>query len=77
MRAPPIAVALLSATLAIYYKVTGQKDLVETPLPVITAVFFIVGVVMILMGVLAEMLMRTYFESQRKAPYSIRGKINL
>ena len=71
------AVAFLAASLAFYYKVTGQKDLVETPLPVITAMFFIVGVLMILMGVLAEMLMRVYFEGQRKTPYSVRTTINL
>ncbi len=70
-------VAFLAASLAFYYKVTGQKDLVETPLPVITAMFFIVGVLMILLGVLAEMLMRVYFEGQRKTPYSIRGTINV
>lgn len=70
-------VALLSATIAVYFKVTGQKDFVETPLPVLTAVFFIVGVLMILMGVLAEMMMRVYFESQGKAPYSVRETINL
>ena len=68
---------LLTASLAIYYKVTGQKDFVETPLPMITAMFFIVGVLMILMGVLAEMLMRVYFESQRKTPYSIRETVNV
>lgn len=70
-------VALFSATIAVYFKVTGQKDFVETPLPVLTAVFFIVGVLMILMGVLAEMMMRVYFESQGKAPYSVRETINL
>lgn len=70
-------VAALAAALAVYYKATGQKDFVETPLPVITAMFFIVGVLMILMGVLAEMLMRVYFEGQRKTPYSIRDSINV
>jgi glycosyltransferase involved in cell wall biosynthesis len=70
-------VSFLAATLAFYFKVTGQKDLVETPLPVITAMFFIVGVLMILLGVLAEILMRVYHESQGKAPYSIRRTINL
>ncbi|MBK7383434.1 MAG: glycosyltransferase family 2 protein [Flavobacteriales bacterium] len=69
-------VALFAGGLALYFKVTGQKDLVETPLPVITAMFFIVGMLMILMGVLAEMMMRVYFESQRKTPYSIRRSIN-
>jgi dolichol-phosphate mannosyltransferase len=70
-------VALLTAAIAVYFKVTGQKDFVETPLPVLTAVFSIVGVLMILMGVLAEMMMRVYFESQGKTPFSVRETINL
>jgi fucose permease len=70
-------VALLTASIAVYFKVTGQKDFVETPLPVLTAMFFIVGVLMILLGVLAEMMMRVYFESQGKSPFSVRRTINL
>ncbi|HNK85141.1 MAG TPA: hypothetical protein PKL41_08065, partial [Flavobacteriales bacterium] len=62
----------LSFSLALYFKLTGQKDFVQTPLPGITAMFFIIGVLMILLGVLAEMLMRTYFESQGKRTYSVR-----
>lgn len=70
-------VALIAGSMAFYFKITGQKDLVETPLPVITAMFFIVGVLMILLGVLAEILMRVYHESQGKAPYSIRKTVNI
>jgi glycosyltransferase involved in cell wall biosynthesis len=70
-------VALLTASVAVYFKVTGQKDFVQTPLPVITAMFLIIGLVMILMGVLAEMITRTYFESQRKTTFSVREKVNL
>ena len=38
---------------------------------------FNTGVMSILMGFLAELLMRTYFESQHKAPYAIKGTRNL
>jgi len=69
-------VTFLAIVLAAYFKITGQKDFVETPLPTISAMFFIVGILMILMGVLAEMLMRTYYESQNKFTFSIREKIN-
>jgi dolichol-phosphate mannosyltransferase len=30
----------------------------------------------ILMGLLSEMLMRTYFESQGKTPYAVRERLN-
>lgn len=62
--------------LALYFKLSGQKDFVETPLPMITVMFFIIGVLMVLMGVIAEMLMRTYYESQNIFPYTIKNKIN-
>lgn len=49
-----------------------QKDFVETPLLVLGGVFFSVGVLAVLMGLLAEMLMRTYFESQSLPTYALR-----
>lgn len=70
-------VSFLAFALAVFFKLTGQKDFVQTPLPVITAMFFIIGLLMILLGVLAEMMMRTYFESQGKSTYTIRHKVNL
>ncbi|MFO0951595.1 MAG: glycosyltransferase family 2 protein [Isosphaeraceae bacterium] len=50
---------------------TGEpnKSFIETPLPVLTVVLFGLGVQSILLGVLAEMVMRTYYESQSKATY--------
>ena len=69
-------IAFVSMSIALWFKFTGQKDLVETPLPVITAMFFIVGLLMVLLGVLAEILMRTYYESKGARPYSIRSTIN-
>ncbi len=63
--------------LAVYFKLTGQKDFVQTPLPTLTVMFFIIGILMVLMGVIAEILMRTYYESQNKFPFTIKNKINL
>lgn len=45
------------------------KSFVETPLPLLAVMFFLAGVQSILMGVLAEMVMRTYYESQAKTTY--------
>jgi hypothetical protein len=39
--------------------------------------FFILGFQSILMGLIAELLVRTYHESQRKPTYTIRTKINI
>lgn len=69
-----ISFALL--LLAFYYKLTGQKTLIETPLPTLSAMFIIIGIQMILLGVVAEILMRAYYESQNKLPYTLKEKIN-
>lgn len=70
-------IAVIAFLIAFYFKITGQKDFVQTPLPILTAMFFIIGILMILMGVIAEVLMRTYYESQNKFPYTIKNKLNL
>ncbi len=69
-------IGLITFSIALYFKLTGQKDFVQTPLPTLTVMFFIIGVLMILMGVIAEILMRTYYESQNKFPFIIKNKIN-
>lgn len=61
---------------AVALRILGIKHIVETPLPVLSALLIIVGVQMIVMGVIAEILMRTYYESQDKTPYYIKEKIN-
>ena len=48
---------------------TESKTFVETPLPLLAVMFFLAGVMSILLGVLAEMMMRTYYESQAKTTY--------
>lgn len=45
---------------------------IDTPLPVLVTMLFAVGVQLILMGLLAELLIRTYHESQGKRTYNIR-----
>ncbi|MDQ3180358.1 MAG: glycosyltransferase family 2 protein [Acidobacteriota bacterium] len=46
-----------------------------TPLPVIAIVLLAISMQFFLMGLLAEMLVRTYHESQDKAIYTVREKI--
>lgn len=71
--------SLVPICLALYFKFTTsvewQKDFVETPLPVVAAVLILVGILALLQGLLAEMLMRTYFESQDKRTYLVRSVV--
>lgn len=53
-----------------------NTSFIETPLPVLVAMSFMVGVQFILMGLLAELLMRTYHESQGKRIYLIKSSVN-
>jgi glycosyltransferase involved in cell wall biosynthesis len=45
------------------------KTFVQTPLPTMVVMFFLAGVMSILLGVQSEMIMRTYYESQAKTTY--------
>jgi glycosyltransferase involved in cell wall biosynthesis len=68
--------AVLAAFISLYLKFIGYATIIQTPLPTISAVFFIVGIQLVLMGVMAEILMRTYYESQSKKPYNIKEQMN-
>jgi dolichol-phosphate mannosyltransferase len=71
---------MVTASLAfiymIYLKLVEGVYMIQTPLPVLSAMLFVVAVVTLLMGILAEIMVRTYFESQDRRPYHIRGTIN-
>lgn len=64
-------ISFVSLAVALYYKLSGQKSFIETPLPLLCAMSFITGFMCILMGLLAEMIVRTYYESQKKRTYVI------
>jgi glycosyltransferase involved in cell wall biosynthesis len=49
-----------------------HKDFVQTPLPVVGSLFALLGVFLVLQGLMAELLMRTYYESQGKRVYLVR-----
>jgi hypothetical protein len=46
-----------------------SKSFVATPLPEVTVIFFLAGVISILLGIQSEVSMRTYYESQAKTTY--------
>lgn len=61
-------------TLMMYYKLAGLKDFVQTPLPLVVVMFLLVGCLSILLGLVAELSIRTYYESQGKRTYAIRSE---
>ncbi len=71
-------VSLLSALLACLMKFADwphHADFIQTPLPVMAMVMLVLGIQLFLMGLLAEMLVRTYHESQEKRIYAVRERI--
>ncbi len=69
--------SFMSTAMLIYNKVIKGISMIQSPLLIISAVLLMVGVQFILMGLLAEMQIRTYFESLKKPSYFIKEKINL
>lgn len=61
-----IVFSFLTFGVSVYYKFWGGKTFIETPLPILTAIFFILGAMMILIGVLVEIVVRIYHYSQKK-----------
>lgn len=73
------ALSAFSATFACLMKFANwpkHADFIQTPLPVLAMVMGALGVQFFLMGLIAEMLVRTYHESQGKSIYTIKAKIN-
>ncbi len=61
---------------AVYLKLFNDIPFSATPLPVITGTFLSTGITCLLMGLLAELLIRTYYESQNQDIYKIRSVYN-
>jgi hypothetical protein len=61
---------------ALYLKFFEKTTLIQTPLPVLAAMLILIGISSILMGFLAEIMVRTYFESQGRSSYNVRKLLN-
>lgn len=62
---------------ALYMRVFQGYFWTQTPLPMMTVFSFMTGVICLLMGLLAEMITRTFHESQNKAIYLVRETRNV
>uniref|UniRef100_A0A7V4LCX6 Glycosyltransferase n=1 Tax=Desulfobacca acetoxidans TaxID=60893 RepID=A0A7V4LCX6_9BACT len=64
--------SVLTGLLMLYQKWTASQSLIQTPLLLLSAMLFILGFVCLLLGLTAELLIRTYHESQGKPTYVVR-----
>jgi dolichol-phosphate mannosyltransferase len=72
-----IALAFLTLAVMIWLRIAEGVSMILTPLPLLAALFFLIGVISILLGLLAEMTVRTYFESQHRPAYTVRDSLNV
>lgn len=72
-----IVLSGLLAAYAIYLKIFEGQSFIRTPVPLLVVFTAMTGIVCILMGLLAEILMRTWHESQNKTVYEVRGTKNI
>lgn len=66
---------LLAGLVAIYLKLADIRAFVDTPLPLLSALLLIVGIQFMLMGLIAELLIRVYFSHRDRQSYAIRRSI--
>lgn len=63
----------VTASLAIILKIIEFANFNATPLPIITAFFGIGGLILCMMGLLAELVLRAYYETSGTTPYVVKS----
>lgn len=71
-----LAASALAFAWMVVLKYGWGTSFIQTPLPVLVAMFFMLGMQFIFMGLLAELVMRTYHESQGKRIYMVKATVN-
>jgi glycosyltransferase involved in cell wall biosynthesis len=71
-----IAGSFLVLVVLLVRRLTLNEHMIRSPLLLLSVLLVILGAQAILMGLLAELMVRTYYESQAKPPYAVRRVIN-
>jgi glycosyltransferase involved in cell wall biosynthesis len=72
-----LLLAFFAGLWALYLKFFQGVSFIQTPLPLLVVMLVVTGGMSTLMGLLAEIIMRTYYESQGKAVYVVKSTLNL
>lgn len=70
--AASVFLAVLMFGAAIILKLFGILNFTETPLPVVGSLFAMLGILLFMMGLLAEILLRTFYLSTSRSPYIVK-----
>lgn len=71
-----LTIAFLTLIYVFYLKFVDGLSMILTPLPILAAMSLMMGVTSILIGLLAEILVRIYFETRSKHIYHTRETLN-
>jgi glycosyltransferase involved in cell wall biosynthesis len=71
-----LALAVLSVILMVWQKFDLGVSMIQTPLLPLTALLVLMGFNAMFFGLLGELVMRTYYESQDKRPYQVYSLVN-
>jgi hypothetical protein len=69
--------AFLAGVYALWLKIFQAVSFILTPLPLLVVLLGLSGFVSIFMGLIAELIMRTYYEAQSKTIYAVKETVNL
>lgn len=72
-----VALGVLAFLTTVVMKYGIGMGMTSNPLFLMSVMMMLVGIQLLSMGLLGEVMMRTYFESQKKAPYTVRETLNL
>ena len=69
--------SILSGSAVILMKLFLRHSMIRNPLLLLTVMLIILSAMFIMLGLLAEISIRTYHESQSMPPYRVRKKVNI
>ncbi len=68
-----LILSVLIFTWALSLRFIFGTSLIQTPLPLLAATTGLSGILFLLLGIMTEIMTRTYFETRGKSPYKIRS----
>jgi glycosyltransferase involved in cell wall biosynthesis len=71
-----IALGMLSLGATVFQRLVFDERMNRNPLLLLSVMLTLIGVQFISMGLIGEMVARTYFESQGKPAYQVRARLN-
>jgi glycosyltransferase involved in cell wall biosynthesis len=72
-----LVTSLLTVIYLIFRRIFLDEHLIRSPLLQMAVMLFVLGFQSILLGLIAELLVRTYHEAQAKLTYTVRREINI